>query len=69
MQMNGIGRADHHREVLEGVERSALIVCVLNNHDLNMVTWEQRVMAGDPKFEASQEVPEFNYAEFAGRSD
>ncbi len=35
---------------------------VLNNHDLNQVTWEQRVMAGDPKFEGSQNVPEFPYA-------
>jgi pyruvate dehydrogenase (quinone) len=42
-----------------------LIVCVLENRDLNMVTWEQRVMAGDPKFEASQDVPGFQYAQFA----
>jgi pyruvate dehydrogenase (quinone) len=42
-----------------------LIVCVLENRDLNMVTWEQRVMAGDPKFEASQTVPAFQYAQFA----
>ncbi|PYQ49554.1 MAG: thiamine pyrophosphate-requiring protein [Acidobacteria bacterium] len=33
--------------------------------DLNMVTWEQRVMAGDPKFDASQVLPDFAYAEFA----
>ena len=44
-----------------------LIVCVLNNHDLNQVTWEQRVLAGDPEFEASQDVPEFRYAGFAER--
>jgi pyruvate dehydrogenase (quinone) len=43
-----------------------LIVCVLNNRDLNMVTWEQRVMAGDPKFEASQTLPDFGYAAYAG---
>jgi pyruvate dehydrogenase (quinone) len=42
-----------------------LIVCVLNNQDLNQVTWEQRVMAGDPKFAASQEVPAFSYARYA----
>lgn len=41
-----------------------LIVLVLNNRDLNQVTWEQRVMAGDPKFSASQDVPAFNYAEY-----
>ena len=31
---------------------------MLNNEDLNQVTWEQRVMEGDPKFEASQDIPE-----------
>lgn len=42
-----------------------LVVLVLNNEDLNQVTWEQRVMAGDPKFEGSQDLPTFNYAEYA----
>ena len=42
-----------------------LIVCVLNNRDLNQVTWEQRVMEGDPKFEASQNVPDFPYDDYA----
>ena len=38
---------------------------VLNNQDLNQVTWEQRVMEGDPKFEASQNLPNVPYHEFA----
>ena len=38
---------------------------VLNNRDLNQVTWEMRAMAGDPKFEASQDVPDFPYARYA----
>lgn len=42
-----------------------IVILVLNNQDLNMVTWEQRVMMGDPKFDASQDVPAFNYAEYA----
>ncbi|HEY7491372.1 MAG TPA: thiamine pyrophosphate-dependent enzyme, partial [Candidatus Tectomicrobia bacterium] len=42
-----------------------LIVCVLNNQDLSLVTWEQRVMAGDPKFEIAQQVPAFSYARYA----
>lgn len=42
-----------------------LVVMVLNNRDLNMVTWEQRVNNGDPKFEASQEVTDFPYADYA----
>ena len=38
---------------------------VLNNRDLNQVTWEQRVMAGDPKLAASQVLPDFPYARYA----
>jgi pyruvate dehydrogenase (quinone) len=42
-----------------------LVILVLNNGDLNQVTWEQRIMVGDPKFEASQNLPEFPYARYA----
>lgn len=42
-----------------------LIVMVLANRDLNQVTWEQRVMAGDPKYQCSQVVPKFNFARYA----
>lgn len=42
-----------------------LIIMVLNNGDLNQVTWEQRIMVGDPKFEVSQDVPDFPYAQYA----
>jgi pyruvate dehydrogenase (quinone) len=41
------------------------IVLVLHNNDLNQVTWEQRVMAGDPKLQASQVLPDFNFARYA----
>jgi pyruvate dehydrogenase (quinone) len=41
-----------------------LVVMVLHNNDLNQVTWEMRAMEGDPKFEASQDLPDFNYAQF-----
>ncbi|HKP90795.1 MAG TPA: thiamine pyrophosphate-requiring protein [Thermoleophilaceae bacterium] len=41
------------------------IVLVLNNGDLNEVTWEQRAMAGDPRFDASQTLPAFPYARYA----
>ncbi len=41
------------------------ICCVFNNEDLNQVTWEQRVMEGDPKFEASQNIPDVPYHRFA----
>lgn len=42
-----------------------LVVMVLNNRDLNMVTWEQRANTGDPRFPLSQEVPDFDYAGYA----
>jgi pyruvate dehydrogenase (quinone) len=42
-----------------------LIMLILNNQDLNQVTWEQRVLAGDPKLEASQNIPDFPYAKYA----
>jgi pyruvate dehydrogenase (quinone) len=41
------------------------VVCVFNNQDLNQVTWEQRVMEGDPKFDASQQIPDVPYHSFA----
>jgi pyruvate dehydrogenase (quinone) len=41
------------------------IVVVLNNTDLNMVTWEQRGTEGEPKFQGSQNLPNFPYAEYA----
>ncbi|HEY1370552.1 MAG TPA: thiamine pyrophosphate-requiring protein [Gaiellaceae bacterium] len=42
-----------------------LVVLVLHNDDLNQVTWEQRAMEGDPKYEASQTLPDFPYAKYA----
>lgn len=42
-----------------------LLTIVLNNRDLSMVTWEQRLLAGEPKFEASQDIPDVDYAAFA----
>ena len=38
---------------------------VLHNNDLNQVTWEQRAMEGDPKFDVSQTIPDFDYAGYA----
>jgi pyruvate dehydrogenase (quinone) len=42
-----------------------LVIIVLNNRDLNMVTWEQRMQSGEPQFKASQEIPDVPYAAFA----
>jgi pyruvate dehydrogenase (quinone) len=42
-----------------------LIVLVLNNEDLNQVTWEMRAQSGEPKFNASQQIPNVAYSRYA----
>lgn len=42
-----------------------MVIMVLNNGDLNMVTWEQRITEGDAKLQASQNLPNFPYAAYA----
>jgi len=65
MQMNGLNELITVAKYWREWRDPRLIVLVLNNRDLNQVTWEQRAMAGDPKFAASQDVPDFPYAHFA----
>jgi pyruvate dehydrogenase (quinone) len=65
MQMNGINELITIAKYRHQWSDPRLVVLVLNNRDLNQVTWEQRAMEGDPKFEASQDLPDFPYAEFA----
>ena len=65
MQMNGINELITIAKYRERWSDQRLIVMVLNNHDLNQVTWEQRAMEGDPKFEGSQDLPDFPYASYA----
>ncbi|MFF1561463.1 thiamine pyrophosphate-requiring protein [Streptomyces sp. NPDC058279] len=65
MQMNGLAElitiAKYYREWSD----PRLIVAVLNNQDLNQVTWEMRAMEGMPQFEQSQRLPDVRYADFA----
>jgi len=65
MQMNGMNELITIGKYWRRWSNPHLLVMVLNNRDLNQVTWEQRVMEGDPKFEASQDVPDFPYAAYA----
>ncbi len=65
MQMLGINSLISVAKYWRNWRDPRLVVLVLRNHDLNQVTWEQRVMNGDPKFEASQDIPDFSYAEYA----
>src|SRR5919201_171572 len=65
MQMLGINGLIDIKKYEDRWPNKQLIVLVLNNHDLNQVTWEQRVMAGDRKLDASQVIPDFPYARYA----
>jgi pyruvate dehydrogenase (quinone) len=65
MQMSGLNELITIAKYWERWSDPRLVVLVLNNRDLNMVTWEQRALEGDPKFEASQEIPDFPYARYA----
>jgi len=65
MQMNGMAElitaAKYHHRWAD----PRLIVLVLNNQDLNQVTWEQRAMEGDPKNPMTQRIPDVHYADYA----
>ena len=65
MQMNGDGELLTIAKYWQRWSDPRLVICVLHNNDLNQVTWEQRVFEGDPKYEASQELPDFPYARYA----
>jgi pyruvate dehydrogenase (quinone) len=65
MQMLGINALIDVAKYWERWSDPRLIVLILNNQDLNQVTWEQRVLAGDPKLEASQIIPSFPFARYA----
>jgi pyruvate dehydrogenase (quinone) len=64
-QMNGMNEMITIGKYWRRWSDPRLVVMVLNNRDLNQVTWEQRVMEGDPKYAASQELPDYPYARFA----
>lgn len=64
-QMNGMAEMITVKRYADRLSDGPLIFCVFNNQDLNQVTWEQRAMGGEPKFEDSQMIPDVPYAEFA----
>ena len=64
-QMNGMNELITIAKYWERWSDPRLVILVLNNHDLNQVTWEQRALEGDPKYEVSQVLPDFPYARYA----
>jgi pyruvate dehydrogenase (quinone) len=65
MQMNNMAELITVAKYWRDWADHRFIICVFNNEDLNQVTWEQRVMEGDPKYEASQSIPDVPYHRFA----
>ncbi|HEY0840207.1 MAG TPA: thiamine pyrophosphate-requiring protein, partial [Vulgatibacter sp.] len=65
MQMNGLAELLTVSKNWRKWKTPTFVVLVLNNRDLNQVTWELRVESGLPKFPASQDVPDFPYAGYA----
>jgi Thiamine pyrophosphate-requiring enzymes [acetolactate synthase, pyruvate dehydrogenase (cytochrome), glyoxylate carboligase, phosphonopyruvate decarboxylase] len=64
MQMNGNAELVTVEQYWQRWSDPRFIVMVLVNHDLNQVTWEQRALAGDPKYKAAQDVIDFPYARY-----
>jgi pyruvate dehydrogenase (quinone) len=65
MQMNGLAELITIAKYWQQWADPRLVVAVLNNQDLNQVTWEMRAMSGAPQFLPSQSLPDVAYADFA----
>jgi pyruvate dehydrogenase (quinone) len=65
MQMNGLAELITIKRYWPEWSDPRLVVAILHNNDLNQVTWEMRALAGSPKFEESQNLPDVDYAAFA----
>ncbi|HET9389346.1 MAG TPA: thiamine pyrophosphate-requiring protein [Steroidobacteraceae bacterium] len=65
MQMNNMAELITVGKYWREWSSPTFVICVFNNEDLNQVTWEQRVMEGNPKFNASQQIPNVPYHRFA----
>ncbi|MEV8556822.1 thiamine pyrophosphate-dependent enzyme [Streptomyces sp. NPDC051917] len=61
--LNELITVRRHLDRLAGLP--PLVFCVLNNGDLNRLTWQRRAAAGDPLIPLSAEVPAMPYAEWA----
>lgn len=65
MQMNGMAELITAAKYHQDWQDPRLVVAVLNNLDLNQVTWEMRALTGAPRFLPSQALPDVPYADFA----
>ena len=65
MQMNGLNVMITVSKYWKQWSNPHLICLVLNNRDLNQVTWEERVQLGAGKTESTQAIPDFPYHKYA----
>jgi pyruvate dehydrogenase (quinone) len=65
MQMNGLNVMITISKYWKRWSNPRLIVLVLNNRDLNQVTWEERIQLGTGKTESTQSIPDFPYHKYA----
>ncbi|WP_134724387.1 thiamine pyrophosphate-requiring protein [Paracoccus luteus] len=65
MQMNGMSELITIARYWRQWADPRLVVMALNNRELAFVTWEERVQIGDPKWPASQTLPDIPYADVA----
>jgi pyruvate dehydrogenase (quinone) len=65
MQMNGLNVMITISKYWKQWSNPHLVVLVLNNRDLNQVTWEERIQLGEGKTESTQSIPDFPYHKYA----
>ena len=65
MQMNGLNVMITVSKYWKEWSDPRFIIMVLNNEDLNQVTWEERVQLGDGKTPSTQTIPNFPYHKYA----
>jgi pyruvate dehydrogenase (quinone) len=65
MQMNGLNVMITAAKYWQRWSNPCFILMVLNNEDLNQVTWEERIQLGDGKTPLTQTIPNFPYHKYA----
>ena len=65
MQMNGLNVMITVSKYWRQWSDPRFVIMVLNNRDLNQVTWEERVQLGAGKTESTQSIPDFPYHTYA----
>src|ERR1700709_1424831 len=65
MQMNGLNEMITVSKYWRDWSDPRFILMVLNNEDLNQVTWEERVQIGAGKTVSTQSIPDFPYHTYA----